>query len=321
MDVTMPARPLFFSSRFQYTFATHAPTLKVRSGTSLRVVCPDSDNVLADGSELPIARRQRDESVALEGNPVAGPIEVEGAEPGDSIEVMIDAVQLDRPTGQTGLKPGHGLLNGKAVERAPTRLFRWTIDSEAGVARVDNPLGDSPIVVPRNPFVGCIATAPPSGSEVPTLLSGVFGGNMDLPIAGSGSAVLLPVFQRGGLVMLGDIHAAQGHGEIIGGGIETSGTIDCTISLRKRLDLCAPVIIDASTVSAVGVEPELRNSVRSAYANLLNWIVRSCGLDRWDAYNLISQTGSVVVGNLLAAPFPVAARVPRAVLPRGKDMM
>jgi acetamidase/formamidase len=321
MGATMSGRQLFFSSQFQYTFAAHAPTLTVRSGTLLRVVCPDSDNVLSDGSVLPAARRQRDASVALEGNPVAGPIAVEGAETGDCIEVMIDAIHLDRTTGQTGLKAGHGLLRGEAVESAPTHLFRWTIDNAAGVARVDNPLGDSPIVVPLNPFVGCIATGTPSGSVVPTLYSGVFGGNMDLPIIRAGSAVLLPAYQRGGMVMLGDIHAAQGHGEIIGGGIETSGDIDCMISLRKGLTLPAPVIIDATTVSAVGVESELRDSIRSAYANLLNWIVRSCELDRWDAYNLISQTGSVVVGNLLAAPYPVAASVPRAVLPRGKDMM
>jgi amidase len=311
------ARIDFFSSRFHYTFAAHRPTLTIKPGDSMRVICPDSDNMLSDGTLLPESRRQRDASVALEGNPMAGPIAIEGAEPGDCVSVLLDEIELDRGWGQTGLAPAHGVLpQGMLGSTAPPKhLYRWTIDRAAGVARVENPLGERPISVPMNPIVGCIGVCPGSGASVPTLYSGAFGGNMDLPMLRAGATVLLPVFHPDGLLMMGDIHAAQGHGEIIGGAIETSGVIACTIDLLKRQAPPAPIVIDNTHISAVGLDADLRQAVERAYANLLDWVVTGTGLNRWDAYNLISQTGEVVVGNLLAPPYPVAARLPRAVLP------
>jgi acetamidase/formamidase len=116
--------------------------------------------------------------------------------------------------------------------------------------------------------------------------------------------------------MLGDIHAAQGHGEIIGGAIETSGTIDCTITLIKRNPLCAPRFADDTQLAAVGLADDLRDAVARAYAHLLDWIVAEYQLNRWDAYNLISQRGSIVIGNLGLPPYPVAACIEREHLPR-----
>src|SRR4051812_2108906 len=92
----VPKFRAFESPRFHYTFGPHEPMLRVASGASLRVICPDSDSELADGSVLDHSRRERGSgSPYLQGNPMAGPIHVEGAQPGDCLSVDIDAIHLD----------------------------------------------------------------------------------------------------------------------------------------------------------------------------------------------------------------------------------
>ncbi len=318
-------RHLFFSSKFHYSFGPHAPTLRVQSGARLRVVCPDSDNELSDGTLLPPDQRHREPGTVLfEGNPMAGPVFIEGAVPGDCVSVRIEAIHLDRVKGQTGLAPGHGLLfdplaspprEGRPVEPVPRHLYLWEIDTVAGVARLANRFGDQPIEVQLDPFVGCIGVCPEWGQVLSTLLAGSHGGNMDIPLVRPGTAIHLPVYRDGALLMMGDIHAAQGHGEIIGGAIETSGRIDCIVTLTKGAAPAAPRITDPGQWVAIGVDGELRSACRRAYAHLLDWLVDALSLNRWDAYNLISQTGRLTVGGLTMAPYVVAAGIPLAALP------
>src|SRR5690349_7083169 len=137
----------FFSSRFYYAFGPHAATLRVMPGAMLRVVCPDSDNELSDGTVLTADQRQSEVDGLVQGNPVAGPILVEGALPGDSLAVRIEAIEWDRATGQTGLAPGHGVLptnlllgNTNPAKTVPRHLFRWHIDVAARKAHLENPL-------------------------------------------------------------------------------------------------------------------------------------------------------------------------------------
>ncbi len=316
----------FLSQRFHYTFGPHAPTLRIAPGATLRVICPDSDNELGDGQLLRPDQRQRFEGGALfEGNPMAGPIFVEGAEPGDSLHVRIERIHLDRATGQTGLAPGHGLLPshllvppGGRSEPAPVprHLYRWQIDQADGVAKLLNPLGDRPIVVDLNPFVGCIGVCPRWGQSVSTLYSGSHGGNMDIPLLRAGATIELPVFHEGGLLMMGDVHAAQGEGEIIGGAIETSGQIDCRITLEKQTKLKAPRVRDVLQLAAIGIDGDVRGAIQNAYAHLVDWLARDYGLNRFDAYHLVSQTAGVMLGGLTIAPYAAAACIPIAVIPR-----
>ncbi len=254
---------------------------------------------------------------------MAGPIEIEGSDAGDCVTVHIESIELDRTKGQTGLAYAHGLLSAdqlivradmEAGQQIPRHLFEWNIDPAQGVATVVNPLGDRPITVPLDPFVGCIGVCPPWGQAISTLFCGVYGGNMDIPLLRPGTTIELPVFRQGALLMMGDLHAAQGHGEIIGGGIETSGKIDCTIDLIRGRLLPAPRLRNERQISAIGVAGELREAVRQAYAHLLNWIVDEFRFNRWDGYNLISQAGSITLGGLGGPVYAVAAGLPRALL-------
>ena len=138
---------------------------------------------------------------------------------------------------------------------------------------------------------------------------------MDLPLIGPGATVYLPVYCDGALLMLGDIHGAQGHGEIIGGAIETSGKIACTIDVIKNQSTQCVRIGDQSTLGAVGVDGDLRAAVQQAYANLIDWLVDEETLNRFDTYNLVSQCAQVTLGNIVTNTHVAAAHIARDALP------
>jgi acetamidase/formamidase len=314
-------RLTFFSPKFHYTFGPHEPALRIRPGTALRVVCPDSDNELADGTLLPASRRHREENV-VEGNPMAGPILVQGAHPGSTLVVRIEKIHLDRRKGQTGLAPAHGtvpsdMLTANAGDggvEVPRHLYTWDIDVAGSVARLTNALGDRPIAVPLQPFVGCIGVCPADGRAISTLFCGHHGGNMDIPLLRPGTTLFFPVFQAGALLMLGDIHAAQGEGEVIGGAIETSGLVDCTVTVQNTHCPAAPRLADSSRIAAVGIGADVRDAIQRACAGLVDWL-SELRMNRWDAYVLASQTMRIVTGGLNLAPYSAAACIPRSVLP------
>lgn len=315
----------FLSSRFHYSFGPHAPTLTVQPGTILSVTCPDCDNIMSDGAVLTADQRVLDESNTIQGNPLAGPIYIEGAELGDLLAVTIDSVKLDRDSGLTLLAHDHGVVpselllsenrGDKNSTTVPRHMYHWHIDTTAGVAKIANPLGKMAASVPLNPFVGCIGVCPAEGGFFSSLHCGPHGGNLDLRMIRSGTTVYLPVNCDGALLMMGDIHAAQGDGEIIGGGIETSGKIECSIQLFKKYQTRVCVLKDEQSISAIGTHDELRQSIQQACGNLVNWLARLEVLNRFDVYNIVSQTVKVTVGNLNKPPYPTAASVQIGNLP------
>lgn len=311
------ACPIYF-----YTFGPHPAVVCVATGAALTLGCPDSDNYQSDGTPLPFSRRQPPAvggSALFPGNPLAGPIAVDRAAPGDALAVTINAVRLDRDTGRTLLAPGHGLLSSDQLTGrrgdAPERMLHWAIDVGNSRARLTNAFGTDTVEVSLNPFVGCVGVCPPRGEVISSLFAGDFGGNMDLPFLRPGTTVILPVFAPGGLFMLGDIHAAQGHGEIIGGGIETSGEVDFTLSLLRDDGLSFPRAIDGENVYAIASHGDLRQAVGLACTRLIDWLAAEFEMNRFDAYALMTHTVSIITGNAVTAPYTVAAAVPRGVLP------
>ena len=317
----------FFSDRFYYTFGPHEASLRIRSGDMLTVVCADSDNQLADGSELSIDRRQVATGSALfEGNPVAGPIYVEDAEPGDCLAVDVLDIELDRDWGRTLLAPDHGLLSTEQLVpttdressvTVPRHMYRWHLDHAKNLARLENPLGGDAVEVPIRPMLGTIGVCPQQGQEVSTMLAGSHGGNMDLAVIRPGSSLLLPVHQQGGLLALGDIHAAQGHGEIVGGGIETSGKVHLRVRVLKGARIDAPRVITKDKIFAIATNGDLRRASQWAYSRLIHWLAdEPFASNRWDLYQLISQVGILEVGGMVVpSNFNVAAGIQLDCLP------
>ncbi|MBX3427135.1 MAG: acetamidase/formamidase family protein [Pirellulales bacterium] len=304
------------SETFCYAWGPHQPTLRLPSGSAVAVACPDADNGLADGSDLPRHRRQVPSSATfLEANPLAGPIYVEGVTERDSLAVELQAIELTRDYGLTLLAPDHGLLSRTealgmqpaAGESIPRHLYRWRIDVPNGLAEVANPLGCDQLRIPLQPTLGCLGVCPPRGQVESSLCAGVYGGNLDLPLLRPGATIWLPVYEPGGLLMLGDIHAAQGPGEIVGGGIETSGVVYIAVRRIPNRPTPAPRLLVDGKLFAVATASDLRTAVSTAYARLLDWLAADLGLNRWDAYQLVSQAGHFELGGIAIAPHVTAA--------------
>lgn len=313
--------------RYSYTFGHPVPSVELRPGDRVTIACPDSDNFRADGTPLP-----HDRTVAaggglvsdpFPGNPVAGPIRIAGTQPGDALAVCIEAIDLDRPTGRTLLAPGHGLIPPPLLTidlpspDVPRHMYQWNIDLAQRVARLSNPLGPpGDVVVPLRPFLGCIGVGPAHGQQISSLYAGPHGGNMDLPCFGPGALAILPIYADGAGLALGDVHAAQGHGEIVGGGIETSAKVTVSVHRLPSDELACVRAIDATRVYAVATDGDLRQAIQHANANLLRWLDRWLGMNRFDTYQLLSQCGELILGNCVTSPYTAAAALAIDALPR-----
>ena len=155
----------------------------------------------------------------LPGHILTGPVAVEGAEPGDVLEVEILDVQLRQDWGWNLIRPLAGTLPDDFHE---TRLLNIPLDRERMVGRM--PWG---LDLPLAPFFGVMGVAPPPAwCRITTLIPRAMGGNLDNKELGAGAKLYLPVFVPGALFSCGDGHGVQGDGEVCVTAIETSGSID-----------------------------------------------------------------------------------------------
>jgi acetamidase/formamidase len=154
-------------------------------------------------------------------NPMNGPIAVAGAEPGDSLRVDILAMQPIRPTGWTRAALAENVVDPDFVTALPPRdRAIWAIDGNAGTVTLQDPPAGFALTLPMAPMIGCLGVAPAMGQAISTATSGEYGGNMDYRRLGPGATIWFPVSTPGALFFLGDAHALQGDGEIVGTGIE-----------------------------------------------------------------------------------------------------
>lgn len=215
-----------------------------------------------------------------------GPIFVEGAEPGDVLEIRILSVDVRLPIAGQGIA---------------SRLFPGEFDDN--VARVhwidlaNRTVEFAPgVVVPIAPFWGVIGVAPPP--EMGRVRSGApnfFGGNMDNRDLGPGSILYLPVHNPGALLSVGDGHAAQGYGEISGSAVETSLRGEIQVFLHKDRTLEWPQAETSTHYLTMGLHPDLDDAARIAADEMINFLVETKGLDRETAILLCSVAMDMVV--------------------------
>ncbi len=273
----VPALPLV------YEFSRHlAPRATVKAGEKLRV---ESEDALS--GQIRTAQDRRDKTKMPFSNPVAGPILVEGAEPGDFLAVTIhEIVSRD---GQCATYTG-----------APKQLSEWLGSDVPHGAHVC-PIRDGQIffsdriTIPWAPMLGCIGTAPSWG--VPTTgPAGPHGGNLDIVEVCPGSTVYLPVSLPGGYLYLGDAHAAMGHGELSATGLEMAAQTTITVNILRGSPLSGVRIESADFIMAVSTQGTLERAIAEAYARLILWMEFSYGWNRWKAYDLLTHVGLISVG-------------------------
>ncbi len=219
---------------------------------------------------------------------LTGPIHVEGAQPGDVLEVRIHEVGLRQDWGYNMIRPLMGALPDDFVE---TRKLMIPLDLARGVAKL--PWG---LELPLHPFFGVMGVAPPTAwGRISSIVPRAHGGNIDNKELVAGATLFLPVFQEGALFSCGDGHGAQGDGEVCVTAIETAlqGTFEFVV--RKDLDHRYPRAETPTHVITMGMDPDLDRCMVVALRDMLELICGRTGLSREDAYTLCSLAADLRV--------------------------
>lgn len=296
----------FVPQQFYNTFsAAHPPALRLKPGD--RVITKTLD---AGGTDW------NGQQVANGPNPQTGPFFIEGAEPGDMLVVTIEAIDINRADAYSGsllapyaVDPASLLAR---VDREPRRVT-WRLDKARGMARLDGPeLGG--IELPLRPMLGCVAVAPARKEAVATATPGAFGGNMDYAGLTAGVTVMLPVNEPGALLFIGDGHARQGEGELVGTGLETSMDVEFRVDLVKKTTIAWPRIESDTHIMVLGSERPLLQALQHATSELHRWLMASYGLSERGAALLMGQAAEYEIANVVDPHFTVVAKMRKSYL-------
>ena len=311
---------------YHYTFGVHEPALRVHSGDIVTAETRDAFGQDAQRNPLPEEMKERMPGTTLkESNPVVGPIYVEEAEEGDLLAVHIQRICLNRDFAISKQGANFGSLTGESLghimlynEPIPTIWYEWKLDLERQIGIMDLPLSClKRAEVPLSPFIGSIGVAPRFGRVETTLTPGEFGGNMDYMETCAGATLYLPVWVAGAYLSFGDVHAAQGDGEVNGTALEVTAEVTLALEVLKGRTVAWPRLENETHIMVAGSTRPLMDCVRLAQMELLNWLVSEHGFQREEAWQLMGQVSSMRIGNVVDPCYTVAARFPKRYLPRG----
>jgi acetamidase/formamidase len=260
------------------------------------------------------ARPDRDWKQLLESgeeifeNPLTGPIYVEGAERGDTLVAEILGIELGE-RGITALVPGFGLLEGWFTQVPPLSKFSSIRDEKATF-----PVSEGKSVrIPVRPMIGTIGVAPPTES-IASVVPSRHGGNIDTPQVTAGNRLYLPVYVKGALFALGDVHAAQGDGEVCGTGVEVPAIVRVKFDVIKGKTIEWPRIESPLEIMTVCSARPLEDAARIAIRELIRWLVADYGLQELDAYMLLSVAGDVGISQIVDPAYTVVAKIKKEIL-------
>jgi acetamidase/formamidase len=239
------------------------------------------------------------------GHILTGPVYVEGAEPGDVLEVKILSISLPIDYGYNGCK---GFLPENCEPDAPAKIL--TLDRKRMTAEFARG-----IVIPLRPFYGSMGVAPaPEAGRVSSNPPGRHAGNLDNRELVAGSTLYIPVFARGALFEIGDGHAAQGDGEVDQTAIETSLRGRLQLTVRKNFKLTWPRAETSTDYISMATDPDLAVATRGAIQEMVDFLVAEKHLTRHQAYQLVSLAGNVAVTQLVDKPnLGVHVRMPKSI--------
>ncbi|MBF4577035.1 acetamidase/formamidase family protein [Frondihabitans sp. VKM Ac-2883] len=258
-----------------------APALRIAPGTGERIGFETSDAVYAE-------LHSHHDMAKLEAqiNPVTGPVYVEGARPGDALAVTVHEIRLKEHGWSVSL-PGSGALQHVMGDEMFTRQV---------------PIDDDGVHVTSRhtfaalPMIGCMGTAPASGSNSTIMPAYAEGGNMDVTENRVGSTVYLPVQVQGAYLSIGDIHAIMAEGESSFVAIEAEGVAVVSIDLVPGLTLRAPRIETDNDWIFVGLGSPVQESIRHGYEDAFAFLVDDHGWTKGDAYAVLSAVGHSRLG-------------------------
>jgi acetamidase/formamidase len=242
------------------------------------------------------------------GHILTGPVYVEGAEPGDVLQVDVLSIDLAIDYGYNGCR---GFLPENCDTSQPQKIF--TLDRRKMTAEFL-----PGIVIPLRPFFGSMGVAPaPDAGRVSSNPPGRHAGNLDNRELVAGSTLYIPVFVRGALFEIGDGHAAQGDGEVDQTAIETSLRGRVRLTVRKNMKLTWPRAETATDYISMATDPDLTVATRGAIQEMIDFLVAEKHLTPHQAYQLVSIAGNVAVTQLVDKPnHGVHVRLPKRIFGR-----
>ncbi|KAF8435421.1 hypothetical protein L210DRAFT_966803 [Boletus edulis BED1] len=297
------------------------PVLTISSGSTVHFSCLDASN----GQLNPTSTNASIAALKLElCDQVNGPVYVEGAAPGDTLQVdVLDVKTAD--WGWTALIPGFGLMTDEFPEPAIKiwDLTEQTVNSVGEVEKYAYLNKDRRIRVPLRPFAGEMGVARGERGAWSTIPPYVTGGNLDTKHLTKGATLYLPVEVDGALFAIGDGHAAQGDGEVCGTAIETPMEVTVRLTVRKdkpytktpHFRTVTPQTNAEEYYCTTGIDTDIREATRSAVRNMIAYLAAEHGLDQVEAYMLCSVAGDLKMHEVVDMPnYVIGMMIPKSVL-------
>ena len=296
----------FIPQHYHVTIGSHEPVLHIAVGDPVATTTVDARG-----------RDASDQQVTERGNPQTGPFYIEGAEPGDTLVLRFDHLWPNRKRGWTRMAIAPNVLDpgfrpGFVDEG---ELADWEVDLLKGTARLSSP--PSPLgklEMPLAPMLGCFGVAPPQGQAISTATSSTHGGNMDYRGFVQGAKVYFPVFVPGALLHVGDCHAVQGDGEIVGTGIEITAEVTFGVDLIKGRQINWPRAENEEYLMTVGNARPLDQCVQHATTEMVRWLTSDFDLDARTDHLLLGQCVQYDLGNILDPAYTMVCKVAKKVL-------
>jgi acetamidase/formamidase len=260
---------------------------------------------------IAIMKNVKPEPSGIRGHMLTGPVYIEGAEPGDSLEIRILDLTLPADFGVNSVWPGGGGIPD-AVKTRETFVYRYDSKRKAATL-VDG------VSIPLKPFLGVMALSPPADmgrqSSIPP---NFFGGNLDIKHLTKGATLHLPVSVAGGLFTTGDGHGAQGNGEVSGVAIETALTLTAKFIVHKGKSLKVPRAETPTHFIAVGLDKDLNKAMKNALAEAVAFISEELGFTVNQALSIASTAVDFEVSQVVDQTQGVHAMIPKAIFTKKK---
>ncbi|MEA5580848.1 acetamidase/formamidase family protein [Nodularia harveyana UHCC-0300] len=239
---------------------------------------------------------------------LTGPIYVRDAQPGDVLEIELQAIAPSLPVGFNAIRSGWGALPQQFTQPA---LRFIPLDLAHNIAEFP---ANSGIKIPLKPFFGILGVATPENTRN-SIPPGNYGGNIDNRQLQAGSRLFLPVFVPGGLFSLGDGHSTQGDGEVNVTALETSMNGKIKLTLRQDLQLTIPIAETPTDIITMGFAPTLDTALELAVNNMIDFLKRFANLSPEDAYVLCSLAVNFHITQFVNSPQKgVHGMLPKSIL-------
>lgn len=300
------------------------PALRIASGDEVtigavstcgaRLLQPGKDTGTIEHAYRAIAGPDRDTTLRRGpgGHILTGPIYVEGAEPGDVLEVRIKAVEMDIPYACNSFSSRSGFIPEDFPNTSKTRIV--PLDREKLIGHFSDSAG---IEIPLRPFFGSMGLAPASG-RINSAPPSTHAGNLDNKELVAGTILYIPIKSRGALFEVGDGHAAQGDGEVDITALETALRGRFQLIVRKDMKLTWPRGETPTHWIAMGTDSNLTTATKTAVRQAITLLGDVKNMTREDAYMLVSTGCDVRITQLVDGTMGVHVMIPKSLFVAAK---